>query len=73
MADEGEILTLKEVCDLLRAHPSTVYRLARQGKIPSFKIDQEWRFRKDLIMRWMAETEKHQPAVRKVSEPRDPS
>jgi excisionase family DNA binding protein len=58
MANEGEILTVKEVCDLLGAHPSTVYRLARQDKIPSFKIGQEWRFRKDLIMRWIAEQTK---------------
>jgi excisionase family DNA binding protein len=61
MANEGEILTVNEVRDLLRAHPSTVYRLARQGKIPSFKIGQEWRFRKDLIVRWIAETEKSGP------------
>src|SRR5258708_40102973 len=34
----------KEVCDLLKVHPSTVYKLTREGKIPGFRIGSEWRF-----------------------------
>ena len=55
MADDQDILTVKEISDLLRLHPATVYRLARQGKIPSFRIGSEWRFRRDVIERWMTE------------------
>jgi excisionase family DNA binding protein len=55
MADD-DILTVKEIRDLLRVHPSTVYKLIRQGKIPSFRIGSEWRFRKDVILRLMAES-----------------
>jgi excisionase family DNA binding protein len=51
----NEILTIKEVCDLLQIHPTTVYKLIRKGKIPSFRIGSDWRFRRDRIMRWMAE------------------
>jgi hypothetical protein len=29
--------------------------LISKGKIPSFKIGSEWRFRKDVIMRWFDE------------------
>ena len=61
MASEPEVLTVKEVCDLLRIHRSTIYRLVRQGRIPSFKIGKDWRFRTDLIMRWIAEQTKEPP------------
>jgi excisionase family DNA binding protein len=66
MADDQEILTVKETCDLLRAHPNTLYKMARQGKIPSFRIGTEWRFRKDAILRWMAEKSTHARQVREV-------
>ena len=55
MESGNEILTIKEVCDLLQIHPTTVYKLIRKGKIPSFRIGSDWRFRRDRIMRWMAE------------------
>jgi len=54
-AVDGEVLTTKEVCHLLRIHPSTLYKLTRQGRIPSFRIGTDWRFRMELIERWMAE------------------
>ena len=55
MESGNEILAIKEVCDLLQIHPTTVYKLIRKGKIPSFRIGSHWRFRRDRIMRWMAE------------------
>jgi excisionase family DNA binding protein len=54
-AAEGEVLTTKEVCHLLRIHPSTLYKLTKQGRIPGFRIGNDWRFRTELIERWMAE------------------
>ena len=65
MADD-DILTVKEICDLLRLHPSTVYKLIRQDKIPRFRVGKEWRFRTDVIMRWMAEKSVQTRQVRKV-------
>jgi predicted DNA-binding transcriptional regulator AlpA len=38
MASEPVVLTVKEVCGLIRIHRSTIYRLVSQGKIPGFKI-----------------------------------
>ncbi|MGH7889382.1 MAG: helix-turn-helix domain-containing protein [Thermodesulfobacteriota bacterium] len=29
-------------------------RLAREGKIPAFKVGGVWRFRKDELEKWMA-------------------
>jgi excisionase family DNA binding protein len=66
MADDRDILTVKEISDLLRLHPATVYRLVKQGKIPSFRIGSEWRFRKDVILRWMAQRTTEAQQVRKV-------
>jgi excisionase family DNA binding protein len=56
MASDYEILTVKEICELLQFHPTTVYKLIRRGEIPSFRIGTDWRFRKDLILRWLTET-----------------
>ena len=55
MADDQEVLTVKDVCNLLQVHPTTLYKMVKQGKIPAFRIGSDWRFRKDAIVRWMAE------------------
>ena len=55
MESGQEVLTIKEVCDLLQVHPSTIYKLVRAGGIPAFRIGSDWRFRKDEIERWVAE------------------
>jgi excisionase family DNA binding protein len=68
MASDQEVLTVKEICDLLRVHPSTIYKLIRDDKIPSFQVGAEWRFRKDVILRWMAEKSMQSRQVRKVIE-----
>jgi hypothetical protein len=41
MAAASRILTAKEVADYLRCHISTVYRLAKSGKLPGFRL-QNW-------------------------------
>ncbi len=33
----------------------TVYKLARKGLIPSLKIAGQWRFKKDVIDKWISE------------------
>ena len=55
IALDQEILTLKDVCELLQVYQSTVYKLVKEGKIPAFRIGSDWRFRTDLMMRWMDE------------------
>jgi hypothetical protein len=41
--------------------------LISKGKIPSFKIGSEWRFRKDVIMRWFDEKSMRAQLLRKSS------
>lgn len=50
-----EILTAKEVAEYLKLHIFTVHKLAREGKIPAFKIGMDWRFQKKAIDRWIKE------------------
>ena len=50
-----EVLTMKEICDLLQVNKSTVYKLVRRGSIPGFRVGSDWRFRRDVIERWMVE------------------
>jgi excisionase family DNA binding protein len=49
------VLTMKEICDLLQLNQSTVYKLVRRGSIPGFRVGSDWRFRRDVIERWMVE------------------
>ena len=50
-----EILTVKDVCELLKVNQGTVYKLIKEGRIPAFKIGTDWRFLRDRIVRWMFE------------------
>jgi excisionase family DNA binding protein len=44
-----EIMTPKEVANYLRMGVLTVYKHAKQGTIPSFRIGNSWRFDKNKI------------------------
>ncbi|EFE7254250.1 helix-turn-helix domain-containing protein [Klebsiella quasipneumoniae subsp. similipneumoniae] len=48
-ADEGEILTLRQVAEFLKVTDRTIYRLAAAKKIPAFKVGGTWRFSKAEI------------------------
>ncbi len=46
------VLTLREVSRYLHVHPSTIYKLLRNGRLPAFKIGSDWRFNVEAIDRW---------------------
>jgi excisionase family DNA binding protein len=48
----NNIMTVGETAEYLRVHPSTIYRLLQQGKIPAFKVGSDWRFSRAAIDRW---------------------
>jgi excisionase family DNA binding protein len=39
-----EVMTAREVADLLRMPTSTVYELARSGVLPARRLGRTWRF-----------------------------
>jgi excisionase family DNA binding protein len=51
------VLTLDEVAEFLRVHPSTVYRLVKKRHIPAFKMGSDWRFNLESVERWVKELE----------------
>jgi len=54
------VMTLDEVARYLRINKSTVYRLARDGTLPAWKLGNVWRFKKEAIERWIANTQRAQ-------------
>jgi excisionase family DNA binding protein len=47
--NSDDILKIKDVANYLRMPNSTVYRLAKDGRIPAVKVGKHWRFlKKDL-------------------------
>jgi len=45
----GRLLTVAEVADLLRINKSTVYRMAKQGRLPATRVGRQWRFRESVL------------------------
>ena len=48
-----ETFTPNDLAKILNLHPFTVTRLAREGKIPAFKVGGVWRIRRDQFERWI--------------------
>jgi len=51
----SDVLTIDELAAYLKISKSTLYKLVREGKIPSQKIGKHWRFRKSAIDQWLEE------------------
>jgi excisionase family DNA binding protein len=58
----AKVLTLEEVADFLQVHPSTVYRLLKNRRIPAFRMGSDWRFNQESIEQWVKRLEDGQPA-----------
>ncbi len=48
-----ELMTIQEVAAYLKMSQQTIYRMARQGKIPALKVRNRWRFRRNDIESWL--------------------
>ena len=53
--DHITILTVHEVAEYLRMSEAKVYRLANGRHLPAIRIGKSWRFRKDLLDRWLSQ------------------
>ncbi len=52
MKKNNGVLNAQEAADFLGAHVETVRRFARKGDIPAHKIGKDWRFRREVLLRW---------------------
>ncbi|HTQ26135.1 MAG TPA: helix-turn-helix domain-containing protein [Candidatus Binataceae bacterium] len=50
--ESSRVMTVKELSDYLKVHPSTVYRQLKRGGLPAFKVGSDWRFNIESIDRW---------------------
>jgi excisionase family DNA binding protein len=49
-----EVMTAREVADLLRMPTSTVYELARRGVLPASRLGRTWRFLRPRLEEMLA-------------------
>ncbi len=47
-----EITTVEQLAIELDVSEQTIYRLAREGVIPAFKVGNQWRFDREAIENW---------------------
>ncbi len=52
----SDVLTIDELAAYLKIPKSTLYKIVREGKIPSQKVGRHWRFRKAAIDEWLEKT-----------------
>ena len=53
MERSKEVMTLREASQYLGISPDTHYKYLSEKSIPAFKLGNRWRFKKDLLDRWM--------------------
>jgi len=49
-----EILTPSEVATLFKVHVNTVYKLAKEGRIPGYRVGRGWRFSRTDIVKFLS-------------------
>jgi excisionase family DNA binding protein len=49
----AEMLTAKDIQDMLQVDRSTIYRMAENGRIPAVKVGKQWRFSSEAINDWL--------------------
>src|SRR5881396_1228526 len=54
-----EVMNLREASQYLGISPDTLYKYLGESKIPAFKLGNRWRFKKDLLDRWMERKSEH--------------
>jgi len=61
---EDIVFTVQELATYLRMQPVTIYKHAKAGKLPCFKVGANWRFKKSTIDRWITNQEEKERDIR---------
>ena len=51
---DKEILTIEEAAIYLQIGKRSIYKLAKEGKIPGKKVLNKWRFEKESLRSWVS-------------------
>ncbi len=57
MENHKSYLTIQDVAKRFGVNTTTVYRLVKQGKLPAFKVGNQWRFSLARLEQWVADHE----------------
>ncbi len=52
---EKEIMTIEEAANYLQIGKRSIYKLAKEGRIPGKKILNKWRFEKESLRKWVSD------------------
>jgi excisionase family DNA binding protein len=52
--NHDQVLTIREVAEILKLAEKTVYSMAQDGELPAFKVRGQWRLRRVDFDGWMA-------------------
>ncbi|MBI4004060.1 MAG: helix-turn-helix domain-containing protein [Candidatus Omnitrophica bacterium] len=55
---ETPYLTVEDVAKRFGINVTTVYRLVQQGKLPAFKVGNQWRVSETRLEEWVADRER---------------
>lgn len=53
-----QYLTVGEVAERFGVNSTTIYRLVKRGRIPAFKVGNQWRFSPQHLEEWVADRER---------------
>ena len=57
------IMTVAELALYLRLHEQTVYKMAKEGRVPAYKVGNRWRFLRRDIDEWLLAQQFGRPAA----------
>jgi excisionase family DNA binding protein len=49
----ADLLTTKQLQEILHVDRTTIYRMAESGRLPAVKVGSQWRFRREQIEAWL--------------------
>ncbi len=64
-----DLLTTKQLQELLQVDRITIYRMLEDGRLPGFKVGGQWRFSRQEIEGWLLEQRSHSETSGAVSTP----
>ncbi len=56
--DSDDIMTTEEVRVYLKMGKTAFYAAINGGKLPAFKAGRQWRFRRSVLLAWIADQER---------------